>query len=84
MKSLYTIVVILAAVALIGSIGASLQQHASAFVGLGGLKDFKKLTSDFEKDVLDAAKVNPSLIPGLLEQYSRDVLELFPSTSPSP
>ena len=83
MNSLYVIVAVLVAVALIGSIGAiTLQQQASADHPVGGAKQFKDLTNDFEKDVLDAATVNPSLIPGLLEDYSRNVLELFPSTSP--
>jgi hypothetical protein len=77
-------VAVLAAVMLLGSITAAtlLKQEASA--NLQNYKEFKELTNDFEKDVLDAATVNPSLIPGLLEDYSRNVLELFPSTSPSP
>jgi ABC-type phosphate/phosphonate transport system permease subunit len=82
MQSLYTIVVILAAVALIGSIGASLQQQAFADHPVGGAKQFKDLTHEFEKDVLDAAFDHPDGIPALLEEYSRNVLELFPSTSP--
>ena len=47
----------------------------------GACGAFKKLTNEFEKDVLDAAIGDPNLIPGLLEQYNRDVLELFPSIS---
>jgi hypothetical protein len=55
----------------------------SAF-GFVELQEFKKLTKDFEKDVLDAAIGNPEIIPGLVDQYRQDVLELFrtPSTSP--
>jgi hypothetical protein len=45
------------------------------------VQNFKKLTSEFEKDVLDAAIGNPELIPGLLEQYNRDILELFETPS---
>jgi hypothetical protein len=84
MKTLYTsVLTILAAVALIGSIGASLQQHASAFSYDG--KQFKDLTKQLERDVLDAAARKPPVgdeIQKLLEDYSRNVLELFPSTSP--
>ncbi len=57
-------------------------QQAFAPRECGSCAEFKKLTSEFEKDVLDAAIGDPNTIPGLLEQYSRDVLELFPSTSP--
>jgi hypothetical protein len=49
---------------------------------VGACFQFKKLTNEFDKDVLDAATGNPGIIPGLLEQYNRDVLELFPSNSP--
>jgi hypothetical protein len=37
----------------------------------------QKTDNEFEKDILDAAIGNPELIPGLLEQYNLDVLELF-------
>ncbi|MDP9306279.1 MAG: hypothetical protein M3O68_08045 [Thermoproteota archaeon] len=42
----------------------------------GSCSEFKKLTNQFEKDVLDAAIGNPELIPGLLEQYTADVRAL--------
>lgn len=48
--------------------------------------EFKKLTNQCEKHVIDAASVSPpepDRIQTLLDQYNRDVLELFPSTSPS-
>ena len=52
-----------------------------------GCSEFKKLTTEFEKNVIDAASVNPpepDRIQTLLDQYSDDVMELFrtPSTSP--
>jgi hypothetical protein len=47
----------------------------------GGCSAFKKLTKQFEKDVLDASLGSTEEIPGLLEQYSSDVLDLFPSTA---
>lgn len=48
-------------VTLIGSIGATtllLQQEASAVVIIGG-KDFKKLTKQFQRDVLNIFAVSP-------------------------
>ena len=56
-------------------------QQVYAPRGCNGCSEFKKLTSEFEKDVLDAAISNPELIPGLLEQYNRDILELFETPS---
>jgi len=42
-----------------------------------GCAAFKKLTHEFEKDVINAAKAGDlNLIPGLLEQYQQDVREL--------
>jgi hypothetical protein len=45
-----------------------------------GCSEFKKLTTEFEKDVINAASINPlepDKIQTLLNEYSRDVLELF-------
>lgn len=39
----------------------------------GGCAEFKKLTHEFEQDVLDAAVVDPNIIPGLIDQYTSDV-----------
>ena len=42
-----------------------------------GCAAFKKLTHEFEKDVIEAASTgDPSIIPGLLEQYNEDVRAL--------
>ena len=52
----------------------------------GQCAQFQKLTDEFEKNVIDAASVNPpdpDRIQTLLGEYSDDVLKLFPSTSPS-
>jgi len=54
----------------------------------GSCAEFKKLTTQFEKDVIDAASVSPPepyRIQTLLDQYNDDVMELFrtPSTSPN-
>jgi hypothetical protein len=39
----------------------------------GGCAEFKKLTHEFEQDVLDAAIGDPNQIPGLIDQYTSDV-----------
>jgi hypothetical protein len=60
-------------------------QHVFAPRDCPGCSAFKKLTTQFEKDVIDAASVSPpdqARIQELLGQYSDDVMKLFPSTSP--
>ena len=84
MKSLYTIVVILAAIALIGSIGASLQQQASAGIILEYKTQFTKLTDDMQKAVLAALAADPpqpDRVQKLLDEYSNNVMALFKSPS---
>ena len=54
----------------------------------GQCAEFKKLTNEFEKNVIDAGSINPpepDRIQTLLDQYNDDVMELFrtPSTSPN-
>jgi hypothetical protein len=53
MKSLYTIVTVLAAIALIGSVGASL--HFVSAATTFDREQFTKLTDEFKKAVLGAA-----------------------------
>jgi hypothetical protein len=65
---------------IIGMVTVNIQQ-VSAPRGCGSCTAFKKLTHEFEKDVIDAASTgDPDTIPGLLQQYSEDVraLELTP------
>jgi hypothetical protein len=79
-----SVLAILSALAIIG-IMTSISSHQIYAPGqCGGCSEFKKLTHEFEKDVTDAAIGDPNIIPGLVEQYSQDVLEIFrtPSTSP--
>jgi hypothetical protein len=67
-------------VTLIGSVLATAipLQQASAPRTCAGCTEFKKLTHEFEKDVIDAATIgDPGLIPGLLEQYKDQVSRLF-------
>ena len=83
MKPIYFILAVLASVTIV----AMSTQQIYAPRGCGGCADFKKLTTEFEKNVIDAASVNPpepERIQTLLDQYSDDVMELFrtPSTSP--
>lgn len=82
MNPLYTsVLAIFVTVTILGMLTISTQQ-VFAPRECGGCKDFKKLTSEFEKDILEAAVGDPNIIPDLVEQYSRDVLELFsPSTN---
>ena len=52
----------------------------------GGCAEFQKLTDEFEKDVINAASIQPpdqDRIQTLLGEYTDDVLKLFPSTLPS-
>ena len=80
MKSTHSIMAILAAIVIIGIVTTSVQQ-AYAPRGCSGCTAFKKLTHEFEKDVIDAAtNGDPNTIPTLLEQYNEDVraLDLTP------
>ncbi len=77
MKSRHTpILAILIGITLIGMVTTSIQQ-ASAPRTCGSCIQFKKLTLEFEKAVIDAATTgDPSTIPGLLTQYNEDVRAL--------
>ena len=77
-------IAVLVTVILIGSIGTiSLQQQASAFE----IKDFKKLTHEFEKNVISGVW-NPGDSPPireLVDAYGLDVMRIFlggPETIP--
>jgi hypothetical protein len=78
MNSLHKVAV-LAAVALIGSVGAiSLQSKVFAAVDPNDLEKFKELTTNFEKDVSDAAQKNNSdEIKTLLDEFNRNVTMIF-------
>jgi hypothetical protein len=85
MKSMHTVMAILASVTIVTIVTTSAQQ-VYAPRECGGCAQFQKLTDEFEKAVLDAAVVNPpdpDKIQTLLGEYSDEVLKLFPSTSPS-
>jgi hypothetical protein len=80
MKSHISILAILTAVAIIGLVTINIQQ-VSAPRMCGGCIEFKKLTHEFEKAVIDAATTgDPNQITGLLEQYNEDIraLDLTP------
>ncbi|MGB8026135.1 MAG: hypothetical protein WCE95_00860 [Nitrososphaeraceae archaeon] len=85
MKSMHTVMAILASVTIVTIVTTSAQQ-VYAPRECGGCAQFQKLTDEFEKNVIDAASVNPpdpDRIQTLLGEYSDEVLKLFPSTSPS-
>ena len=71
---------IVTAAVVIGMVTVSIQQVYAPRTCPGCL-EFKKLTHEFEKNVIEAATIGaPNIIPGLLEQYNEDVraLDLIP------
>ena len=72
------ILVVLTVATIIGMVTVSVQQ-VSAPRTCAGCIAFKKLTHEFEKDVIQASKYMaiPDSIPGFLEQYNQAVLNLF-------
>jgi hypothetical protein len=81
MKIRTQILTVMVATALLGAVAATSLQQVSAPRTCGSCTPFKKLTHEFEKDVIDAAKSgDPNIIPGLLGQYNEDVraLDLTP------
>ena len=78
MNSLYTIVAVLAAVGLIGSIGISLEQQVSAITE-NDKNEIKKLTKDFCDAALEAVtnqEPNAELITLILD-YDEAVNEIL-------
>jgi hypothetical protein len=72
-----TLLATLTVAIMIGMVTVSIQQ-VSAPRNCGGCTPFKKLTHEFEKDVIDAATTgDPNTIQGLLEQYNQEVLDIF-------
>ena len=88
MKALYTsVLAILATVTIVGMLTISPQQLFAPRTCGGCVGEFKKLTNELEKAVLDAGAINPpepDKIQKLLDDYSDNVMALFrePSTSP--
>ncbi len=89
MRTEFQILAILIGAALVSIIG--IQQQVYAPRNCGGCVEFKKMTHEFEKSVIDAAVGNPNegpephLIPGLLQTYSDSVKRTFlggPDTIP--
>jgi len=76
-----SILAIVTAAVVISMVTAVSIQQASAPRQCPGCGEFKKLSHDFIKEVIEAASIgNPNEIPGLLEQYNQDVLETFELT----
>ncbi len=78
MNSLYTIVSILAAIALIGSTGASLKQ-TSAIID-NWREEFRVLTDEFEDAVSNATDQEPpnlDSIQQLVDDYKTNLTKIF-------
>jgi hypothetical protein len=70
------ILTVIVATALLSAV-ATVTQSTSAPRKCGSCTAFKKLTHEFEKNVIEAATTgDPNTIPGLLQQYSNDVRAL--------
>jgi len=79
MNSLYTIVSILAAIALISSTFASLQQQASAII-VNWREEFRVLTDEFEDAVSNATHQEPpnlDSIQQLVDDYKTNLTKIF-------
>ena len=79
MKSNYIVMAILALVAIVTIVTMNAQQ-VYAPRGCSGCAEFKKLTDEFEKNVIDAASVSPpdlDRIQTLLGEYNRNVMITF-------
>ena len=82
MNSLYTILAILAALALIGSTGASLQQQASAIIDIWR-EEFRVLTDEFEDAISNATDQEPpnlDSIQQLVDNYKTNLTKIFESS----
>ena len=82
MNSLYTIVALLTGIALIGSTGASLQQHASAIID-NWREEFRVLTDEFEDAVSNATDQEPPNIDSirqLVDDYKTNLTKIFDSS----
>lgn len=78
MNSLYTILAILTALALIGSTGASLQQ-ASAIID-NWREEFRVLTDEFEDAISNATDQEPPNLDGiqqLVDDYKTNLTKIF-------
>jgi hypothetical protein len=79
MNSLYTIVSILAAIALIISTVASLQQQTSAII-VNWREEFRVLTDEFEDAVSNATDQEPpnlDSIQQLVDDYKTNLTKIF-------
>jgi hypothetical protein len=78
MKSRHTTIMAILLVTLIAGLLTVTIQQASAPRNCAGCTAFKKLTHEFEKNVINAATTgDPNLISGLLEQYKLSVIGYF-------
>lgn len=76
MKRFYSVLAALSALAIIGTIASMSTHQVYAPRGCSGCAEFKKLTNQFEKDVINAASIDPpdpDRIQALIDQYVSDV-----------
>ena len=79
MKSIYIVMALLASVTIVTIVTTSAQQ-VYAPRDCGQCAEFKKQTDEFEKNVIDAASVNPpdpDKIQKLLDDYDKNVRMIF-------
>jgi len=82
MSSLYTIVSILAAIALISTTVASLQQQTSGII-VNWREEFRVLTDEFEDAIADASDQKPPNIESiekLVDDYKTNLTKIFESS----
>jgi hypothetical protein len=76
MKILYSILAVVFALTIIGMVTSISTHQVYAPRTCAGCAEFKKLTTQFEKDVIDAASIDPpepDRIQTLIDQYVSDV-----------
>ena len=76
MKILYSILAVVFALTIIGMVTSISTHQVYAPRNCGGCAEFKKLTNQFEKDVINAASIDPpdpDRIQALIDQYVSDV-----------
>ena len=89
MKPIYIVMAILASVTIVTIVTMNVQQ-VYAPRGCDGCSEFKKLTTEFEKAVLDVGAQNPpdpDKIQTLLDDYDKNVRMIFglePTTEGDP
>ena len=73
-KIVYCALALLSTLTIIGMVTSIGTHQIYAPRDCGACGEFKKLTNEFERDVINAATIgDPNIILGLIEQYTSDV-----------